>query len=88
MRHTTDMPLSDKICVLAFDEMKVEETYGYDSPTKIVRKPANYVQLIMARGLKKSWKQPVYYDFDCKMSKDIIYSITSKLRFPGCRNGL
>ena len=79
MRHTTDMPLSGKICVLALDEMKVE----YDSPAVVIRKPSNYVQVVMARGLKKSWKQPVYYDFYYKISKDIVYSLISKLSTAG-----
>ena len=37
----------------------------------------------MARGLKKSWKQPAYYDFDCKMSKEIVYDLISKLSTAG-----
>ena len=44
---------STKICVLTFNEMKVEKTYEYDSSTDIVRKPTNYVQVVMARGPKK-----------------------------------
>ena len=63
--------------------MKVEETYEYDSPADVVRKPANYDQVVMARGLKQSWKQPVYYVFDCKMSKELIYSLISKLSTAG-----
>ena len=77
------MPLKDKVCILAFDEMKVEETYEYYSPGDVVRKPVNYVQVVMARGLKKSCKQPVYYDFDCKMSKEIVYDLISKLSIAG-----
>ena len=63
--------------------MKVEETYEYYSPGDVVRKPVNYVQVVMARGLKKSCKQPVYYDFDCKMSKEIVYDLISKLSIAG-----
>ena len=75
MRHITNLSDDEKVCVLAFDEMKVMETFEYDTTLDKVRKPSNYVQVVMARGLKKSWKQPVFYDFDCKMSKEIIYKI-------------
>lgn len=83
MRHETDMSKEDKICILAFDEMKVMETYEHDSTDDIVRKPANYVQVVMARGLWKSWKQPVFFDYDCAMNKDILCSIVSQLSDAG-----
>ena len=82
MRHTTDTPLNNKICILIFDEMQAEEIYEYDSPADVVRKPVNYAH-VMARGLKKSWKQPVYYDFHCKMSKEIVFELISKLSTAG-----
>ncbi|KAI8126843.1 Transposable element P transposase [Lucilia cuprina] len=45
--------------------MKVAETFQYDPVANHVKKPSNYVQVIMVRGLRKSWKQPVFYDSDC-----------------------
>lgn len=83
MRQTNDLAPEDKICVLAFDEMKVAETFEYDPVDDVVRKPSNYVQVIMARGLKKSWKQPVFYDFDCKMTKDLLAEVITQLHNVG-----
>ena len=60
--------------------MKVMETFEYDTNLDKVRKQSNYVQMVMARGLRKSWKQPVFYDFDCKMSEDIINKIDDGLQ--------
>ncbi|KAI8122775.1 Transposable element P transposase [Lucilia cuprina] len=83
MQQATDLSQDEKICVLAFDEMKIAETFEYDCTNDVVRQPAKYVQVIMARGLKKSWKQPVFYDFDCRMSKQILDSIISELSKAG-----
>uniref|UniRef100_Q7M4J6 P element homolog (Lu-P1 element) n=1 Tax=Lucilia cuprina TaxID=7375 RepID=Q7M4J6_LUCCU len=83
MQQATYLSQDEKICVLAFDEMKVAETFEYDCTNDVVRQPAKYVQVVMARGLKKSWKQPVFYDFDCRMSKQILDSIISELSKAG-----
>lgn len=40
-------------------ELSREETFEYDSVGDVVRKPANYVQDVVARAIWKSWKQPV-----------------------------
>lgn len=79
LKHNTELTSEEKICVLAFDEMKVAETYEYEANGDFVRKPANYVQLVMVRGLKKSWKQPIFFDFDCVMKKEILNSIIAEL---------
>ncbi|XP_075150667.1 uncharacterized protein LOC142224765 [Haematobia irritans] len=51
MKHATDMSDHDKICVLEFDEMKISHTYEHDASEDFVRKPANFVQVVMARGV-------------------------------------
>lgn len=79
MRHVTNLSHDEKLCVLAFDEMKIMETYEYEAIDDKVRKPAKYVQVIMARGLKKSWKQPVFFGFDCKMKKEILFKLITEL---------
>lgn len=83
MRRTTDLTVEEKICVLAFDEMKVTEVFEYEPILDVVKKPTNYVQVVMARGLRKSWKQPVFYDFDCKMSKELLSQLISTLHEAG-----
>lgn len=85
MWQISDLSNDNKLCVLSFDEMKVEETYEYDIVLDTVRKPENYVQVVMARGLRKSWKQPIFFDFDRQMTKEILYDLISelyKIQFP------
>lgn len=83
MQHKSELAYDDKICVLAFDEMKVVEAYEYDQIADLVRKPANNVQVVMARGLRKSWKQPVFFDYDCQMNQKILGSIIVALHNAG-----
>lgn len=79
MRRATDLEADDKIAVLSFDEMKVLETYEYDAVNDVVREPAKYVQVVMARGLRKSWKQPVFYGFDCQMTPELMNKIIMEM---------
>lgn len=78
MGQRTDMDDNDKVCVLSFDEMKVKEIFEYNAVRDAVIKPSNYAQVVMARGLKKSWKQPAFYGFDCPMTKEILFDIRYK----------
>lgn len=41
--------------------------------------PARNVLVIMARGLFDSWKQPIFYDFDYSLMKDLLFKIIQKL---------
>lgn len=73
LKHNTELVEEDKICVLAFDEMTIEDP----------GKPPKCVQVVIARGLRKSWKQPVFYNYDCEMRKDTLCCIISKLKEAG-----
>lgn len=70
---------NDRICILSFDEMKIRSEYEYDRPNDSVLKPSNYVQVAMVRGLISKWKQPIFYQYDCRMSYQIISEIIIKL---------
>uniref|UniRef100_A0A0K8WK47 Transposable element P transposase n=1 Tax=Bactrocera latifrons TaxID=174628 RepID=A0A0K8WK47_BACLA len=59
--------------------MKIASCYEYDPMKRVVRKPSNYVQFVFVRGLVSSWKQPIFYGFDCKIKKDTLENISSKL---------
>lgn len=83
LRSANEAPLEDRLCILSFDEMKVESLYEYDAISDTVRQPYNYVQLAIARGLKSSWKQPVFCAFDCKMTKTILENLVIKLQEAG-----
>lgn len=83
MQHIDNLEEEDKICVLAFDEMKVMETYEYEAVDDFVREPKNLVQVVMARGLRKSWKLPIFFDYDCEMTKEILFEIIVDLKKVG-----
>nr|AAK08181.1 putative transposase [Drosophila helvetica] len=77
------MDEADKLCVLAFDEMKVAAAFEYDSSADVIYEPSNYVQLAIVRGLKKSWKQPIFFDFSTRMDADTLNNIIRKLHTKG-----
>lgn len=61
MGQITDLSEDEKLCILSFDEMKVMEAYEYDCIKDVVKGPAKFVQVVMARGIKSSFKQPVFF---------------------------
>lgn len=77
--ENADMSPYQKVCLLMADEMKIQKSYEYDQNSDTLLAPANYVQVIMARGLFENWKQPVYYNYDTKLSKIILNNIIEKL---------
>ena len=50
MKAATQLNITEKLCVLSFDEMKVREVFCYDKSTDTTLKPAKYVQVAMLRG--------------------------------------
>lgn len=69
----------EKLTVLMFDEVKVEGTIEYDTLHDEVIGPYSQMQVVMARGIASSWKQPIFVDFDKKMTRDILFDIIEKL---------
>uniref|UniRef100_A0A182S093 Transposable element P transposase n=1 Tax=Anopheles funestus TaxID=62324 RepID=A0A182S093_ANOFN len=59
--------------------MKVESVLEYDPAADEIIGPHNYVQVVMARGLFKNWKQPVFIGFDKSMTKELILEIIKKM---------
>lgn len=48
----------------------------YDKANDETLKPYNYVQVAILRGLFGNyWKQPIFYAFDCQMTKDKLFQI-------------
>ena len=73
-RRTT-MTEGERACIVSFDEMKVSECWEFRRSTETVMAPHRYVQVAMVRGIIGCWKQVVYYNFDTKMTKDILKKI-------------
>lgn len=69
----------ERMCVLSFDEMKIKKQYLYSKAKDATLKPANYVQVALIRGLFGNWKQPIFFDYDCSMSKKILMNIIEKV---------
>lgn len=69
-----------RLTVLMFDEMKVESTLEFDTLNEEVFGRYRQMQVVMARGLCNSWKQPIFIGFDQKMTKEILYMIIDSLK--------
>lgn len=70
---------TDKVTVLSFDEMSLSKIASIDRKLEQKVGPHKNCQVVMARGLFKSWKQPIYYDFDKAMTHDILLDIIRQL---------
>ena len=79
MMGKLDFNEKQRLCMLCFDEMKIKSTYEYDKSNDSILSTANYVQVVMARGLLHKWKQPVFYSYDCPMTKKILFQIIESL---------
>ena len=78
-----DMREEDRLCVLSFDECSVAHEWVYDKKTDTLIDPKNRAMCVMIRGLVKQWKQLVYYDFDCCLTKEILYDIIQNVESTG-----
>ncbi|KFM77868.1 Transposable element P transposase, partial [Stegodyphus mimosarum] len=67
------------LVVLSFDEMKIKTTYEYDTKHDQIIGPYSQMQMLLARGLFNNWKQPLFVDFDRRMTNAILFSVISKL---------
>lgn len=65
---------NERIIVLSFDSR-----LAYDQSDDKVLGPFKNVQVLMARSLLCKWKQPIYYDFDKNITKNILYEIIMAL---------
>ncbi|XP_016662906.1 uncharacterized protein LOC107884708 isoform X2 [Acyrthosiphon pisum] len=68
----------EKLTVLMFDEVKVCRR-EYDEPNDKIVGPHSKMLVVMAQGIASKWKQPIYVDFDVKMSKIILFDIIDEL---------
>lgn len=73
----------EKLCVISSDEMKIQAQFQYDRKNDEVLVPGKYVQVVMARRIIGNWKQPIFYEFDCKMSQDVLFNVISQIESAG-----
>lgn len=75
----------EKLCVLSFDEIHVDNKICYDVGMDQVLGSYSKVQVVLARGIFSSWKQPIYFDFQCTMNKKLLFEIIVNLEKAGVK---
>lgn len=73
------LSLFEKITVISMDEVYISHEVAIDRREEQVIGPHRTVQVVMARGLFKRWKHPIFFDFDRNMNKEILLHIIEKL---------
>ncbi|CAI6357563.1 unnamed protein product [Macrosiphum euphorbiae] len=73
------MSVNEKLTMISFDETYVSNKICYDKKSEQIYGPAKCVQAVVLRGLVGSWKQPIYFDFDTPMSKELLLHIISEV---------
>lgn len=81
--HCQNKTAIQRLVVLSFDEIKVSSLYEYDQKEDEIVGRHNYMQTVMARGLFDAWKQPVFINFDTKMTKGILDEVINALYAAG-----
>ncbi|VEN49816.1 unnamed protein product [Callosobruchus maculatus] len=69
----------EKSCVLFFDKMKIQYSYDYDKKNDTTLGPTKYVQVVIPLGICGNWKQPIFYEYDRKITKDVLFKLITKL---------
>src|SRR6218665_2540380 len=73
----------DRVCVLSFDEVSVDQRMCYDAREDQVLGPYSEVLVFMIRGLMTKWKQPIYFDFNVTLSATLLIKVISELESIG-----
>lgn len=69
----------EKATVICFDEIHLSNQMAIERRQERVIGPHKKCQVVMARGLFKKWKQPVFYDFDQDLTKELLFKIIVQL---------
>lgn len=81
--EATSMTARDRVSVLSFDECSIVNEWSYDKATDHLYGPKKHVQCAMLRGLAASWRQVIFYDFDCPMKKDLLLDLINHAESAG-----
>lgn len=74
-----NLSTTEKLTVLTFDELYISNKLDLERKQQKIYGPHRTCQFVMARGLFKHWRQPIYYNFDEAMSRDILFNIIQSL---------
>lgn len=69
--------------VLSFDKRSIAYERCYDKGTDMLYDSKKKVQYVMIRRMVNSWRQLVYYNFDCHVSEEILFELILKLEVAG-----
>jgi len=75
-----DLSMVDKLTVLSFDEIYISNKVDLERREQKIYGPHKTSQFVMARGLIGNWRQPIFYDFDQPMTKEILFEIITLLQ--------
>jgi len=67
-----DLSAIEKLIVICFDEIYISNKIDLERRQQKIYGPYTKSQFIMARSLFGKWKQPIFYDFDKPMTKEIL----------------
>lgn len=73
------MKAAERTCILSFDEMNIDGKLCYDTGEDQILGPFSKVQVVLARGIMLPWKQPVYFNFNTRMNKELLFNIINHL---------
>ncbi|KAF6205530.1 hypothetical protein GE061_019703 [Apolygus lucorum] len=68
-----------KIVALSFDEMSLSKLMDFDTKKEMVIGPHNNVQVVFVRAINANWKQPIFYNFDEAMKRDVLFDIINSV---------
>ena len=78
LNHTMDSEV-ERVCMLGFDEMAISQNISYCPSQDQIFGPHKKVQVLSVRGILSSWKYPIFYNFDTKISKELLHSVITAL---------
>ena len=67
-----------RICVVSFDEVTLDGSWGYDQAADQVL-AGSKMQVLMVRSLCSKWKQPFFYELDKPMTEGQLTEIVTRL---------
>lgn len=74
-----NLSTTEKLTVITFDEVYISNKLDLERKEQKIYGPYKTCQFVFARGLFKKWKQPVYYNFDEPMSREILFNVLEHL---------
>lgn len=83
LKHANIFTDFEKNVILCYDEMKVKSDLYYDPTEDIIRGPYKNVQVLLIRSLVGKWNQPVFYEFDKCVDKNLFYKVIEMVESTG-----